>query len=557
MPTLDTYITQGRVSPTTGTPEIPQALASQEALTSGAAQASGSFAHLTAIGARVAHAQAVAEQTTRGAEILNNLDRQTRDFATGLSRPYDPTTGEGVNSTPQDKKAYFNQRVGEFAEEAQKNAAKVGGIAQDYVATHLRTVVDPHLQTFSKSMDTLRQEMGQLDLLHSIQSDVDRAIDIGATPAEQQQLRTNIYQRLLVGVNAKFLSGEQAAIFANSESKRFLLESNITAVTKDPVAAIMAMDNGTSIIPRSVQKQAREAAVHSLSFQQGQQDRMRQETKRLLDETQEKNLLKGEVGVTNGSIFNETHLLKYNDANTLSASGFHTLQVMLKNKQQGMPSDPTTLATMYKRLSSLDPKDWPSRDEVQHLMDPTFGPPKLSAEHGVGLFNHIRSYSDEVRKEGITNYRQAGMDAQDQIKAVFRGFTGGVMDFDKGAALVEAQVLRDFSEDWQKGKDTPGAPPPQSLIDKHLNPAIVHLGRQEKILWEDSPLRKSLPVGTDTLEKVLELRRKGEISPQQAETAAARMRLRDTLEFLATLKKPTTSSSESSGGTVGGVQRNR
>ena len=544
MPTLPTYISQGSVAATTGQPETPMGLASQNALTQGADTASAKFAHLAYIDSIRENAQQQAEQTTVANQLLLNHDRQLTDLATGLASPE-------VNSTPQDKKAYFLQRTKELEAEVLDNAAKVGGIAQQYATTHLRSVSDPHLQRFGTAMDTLRNELGQVDLMHSVQADVDRAIEQNLDP---KPILRDAFQRLRMGVAAKFLTGEQATIFINNESKRLGFEQNKKRATSDPVGFLTQASTGVvEGVPREAMPALEEAARHALAFEQGQQDRVRKEAERVQKEGEEVNLKQGEVAIVNGDLANTAHLLEYASKNPLSASGFHTLDVMLKNKTQGATSDPTTLAKLYERLGNPDPKKWPTRSEVEHLMDPTFGPPKLSMEHGVSIFNHLRTYHDEIRKEGITRYRQEGTDAEEQIKNAFKPAVGGLLDYDKLAGTYQARALRAHQDNWLKYKDAENRPDPMSWVDGIVNPYLVALARDGRTLATSNLLRQGIPIEMDTVDKVLQARKEGKIDARQAESATQWLRLMDTFEAMESLK----TKSSSTPSETGGVKRNR
>src|SRR6185295_241982 len=291
MPTLDTYQSQRGVLATTGQPQAPPSLADNSALVQGAEQSSRLLAHTAYINSIRENAQQQAEQTTKANQLLLSVDRQVQDFANGLASP-------DVTTSPQEKKAYFAQRVGEMEQEALTASAEIGGVGQQYVTTHLRTITDPHLRSFGTAMDKLRNDLGQTDLMHGISANIDRAIDQNLDPKPVLQ---DAFRQLRTGVAAGFLTGEQATTFINNESKRLGFEQNKSRATSNPVAFLTQAATGVvEGVPRESMPALEEAARHALAFEQGQKDRIRQEAERVQKDAEEANLKQGEVAIVNG-----------------------------------------------------------------------------------------------------------------------------------------------------------------------------------------------------------------------------------------------------------------
>lgn len=544
MPRLDTYVSQGSVAHTTGQPEIPASLGTQHALIAGSEAVAGELAHTVYLDAMKAKAQEVSEQTTAGAQMLLNVDQQVRDFGNALSDP-------SVTTPPAAKKEYFTQRVKEMEQEALAEAAKRGGVTQQYVTTHLRTITDPHLLAFDKHMTKLREEDGQLNFIQSTQANIDRVVPL--SPEEQAQAVTDLFRNAHTAVTAGFLTGEQAATFANNEVKRLKNETNVAKIRQDP-------ENFLRTAPQGTPPESMEAARSQLSLNNSKEDRTRQETERWTKKQEDDNQLLGERMVSVGAINNADDLLAFHagQGGLLSATGFHTLYVMVKNKQEQIHSDPDTLASFYTRLRSFNPKDWPKEGEVEHFMDSKFGSPKLSTEHGISLMKEIRTVQDEFRKEGMTTYRQEASDGKEEIKTYFAAGKGSMLDYDKVFGYWEAKALEAYDNHVLRERDNPARKgSPLQWTRDVVFPYIVAATQAERTLLTSDLMRLPLPPDANTQDQVLALRKAGKIDPDTAQRAIRDLQLIDTIALIEQaheIKRVT----EAAGKTdTTGVKRNR
>jgi len=551
MPRIDTYISEGRIPSSTGRAPIPMELGTQAGLISGSRELGASAVHAAQIESLKAHAQAVADQTSAATQLLLNLDQQARSIAQDFKTPYDPAHPEngGINATPQRKAEMYNNHIQALEQEGLDNASTVGGLAQQYYLTHSRSIIDPHITKFNSDMEVQRKEEGQLNGISAIKGVYDKAIADNVDEAGQMAAHAQAFELARFQVASHNMDGKEAATLLNTEQAHMKSELVKNTIRSNPAAWLANP-------PVNAPKEAYEYARQELSLKDGQEQNRRQEDDRILklheDINYEAALQK--IGRPDG-IGNMDQLDRFvmgdpsipGSANMVNGGQYHTLMTAIRAHLDNVKSDPATLTKMYTRLDSPNSKNWPTDSEIGAAMSNQ----KLSTEHAVGLFNHLRSLRDEMRKEGITHYREEGVRAEDQIKHYFEPEVKGLIEYDKIATEYQARALRAFNDRWLKEKNKPEQADPMSWVDDIVNPYRVALARQGRTLATADLLRMPLPIEANTVEKVLQLRKQGRLDQFTTEAAVRDLRLIDTFDVIERANKSTTSTVET------GVKRNR